>query len=102
MIDDNFLRVDRWMPSTFTFYIAAVSAFVALGVFSKKRLAFIEHCNKIPGPQAPLPLVGNSLELIRDPDGITRNNFYLKITDYRYSTVKSQSVSLANRRKINN
>ena len=69
MIDDNLLQLDRWKPSTFTAYIAAVSAFVALCVFSKKRLAFIEHCNQIPGPPAPLPLVGNALELIRDPDG---------------------------------
>ena len=85
MIDDNFLRVDRWMPSTFTFYIAAVSAFVALCVFSKKRLAFIEHCNQIPGPPAPLPLVGNALELLRHPDGTSFNKMWtFRINVYQW------------------
>lgn len=69
MIDDNLLQFERWKPSTFTFYIAAVSVLVVLCVFTKKRFAFIEHCNRIPGPPATLPLVGNALELIRDPDG---------------------------------
>lgn len=69
MINESMLKVDRWMPSTFTVWMAAFVAFVAVCIFSKRRLAFIDHCNSIPGPPAPLPLVGNALELLRDPDG---------------------------------
>ncbi|XP_057365879.1 cytochrome P450 4c3-like [Daphnia carinata] len=67
MLDEN-LKVDRWMPSTFTVWMATFFTIVAICVFTKKRLAFVEHCNSIPGPPAPLPLLGNALELLRDPD----------------------------------
>nr|CAH0113244.1 unnamed protein product [Daphnia galeata] len=68
MLDDHLLKVNGWMPSTFTVWLATFFTFVAICVFSKKRLAFIEHCNSIPGPPAPIPLLGNALELMRDPD----------------------------------
>ena len=84
MIDDHLLRVERWMPSTFTCYIAAVCAFATVLVFSKKRLAFIEHCNQIPGPPAPIPLIGNALELPRNPDGMCNSKkIYFVLEKFR-------------------
>lgn len=69
MIEDHLLKSERWMPSSFTVYLIAVFSFFAIFVLSKKRLDFISLCNRIPGPPAPLPLLGNALELLRDPDG---------------------------------
>lgn len=69
MIEESLPRSDRWMPSSFTVYMAAVFAVIAISVASKRRLAYIQVCNRIPGPPAPLPLLGNALELLRDPDG---------------------------------
>ena len=79
MLDDHLLKVNGWMPSTFTVWLATFFTFVAICVFSKKRLAFIEHCNSIPGPPAPIPLLGNALELMRDPDG-NNNRLQEKLT----------------------
>ena len=69
MIEESLPRSDRWMPSSFTIYLTAIVSIVAICVASKKRLAYIDFCNRIPGPPAPLPLLGNALELLRDPDG---------------------------------
>jgi hypothetical protein len=48
--------------------MASVTLLMACTAYHKRR-RFIERCNLVPGPPAPLPLVGNALEIMREPDG---------------------------------
>ena len=48
--------------------MAFVTLLMACTAYHKRR-RFIERCNLVPGPPAPLPLVGNALEIMREPDG---------------------------------
>ena len=73
----------HWQPSVFSCYLLAtiVSSWIVASYQTRRR--FVARCDRVPG-QTPLPVVGNVLELPRDPNSpilfplilSTKTNYY--------------------------
>jgi cytochrome P450 family 4 len=68
MAVERLVDLGQWLPGTVTLWMFSVVLVMMAAFYAKKRRDFIVHCNSIPGPPAPWPILGNAMELLLDPD----------------------------------
>ena len=67
------LTLAALQPSAASWLVLATALAAALLAAVYKRWRFVDRVGRVPGPPAPWPLIGNALDIFRDPDGEHRS-----------------------------
>jgi len=72
MAVERLLFLSIGLPSWSTVWAVVIFLLVMAAFYAKRRSIFVEYCNRIPGPPAPWPLIGNAMEFPFNSDDMFR------------------------------